>query len=110
MGADRAGRGADAVHRHLQAATAAPPPLAQVFQPFLAFVVLEFQVVPHRQVGDMALVRLLQPQRHVGAMVFGDVQARDFHADVEIGGEYRRTQQGTQGEQHAFMHNDFLNE
>src|SRR5690606_30132500 len=58
MGADRAGRGADAVHRHLQAATAATPPLSHVLQPLLAFVVLELQVVPDSQFGYVVLVRL----------------------------------------------------
>jgi len=107
VAADRTGRAADSVHRHLEAATATAPPFAHVLEPFLAFVVLQLQVVPDGEVGDVALVGLLQPQSHVGAVILGDLQAGDFHIDLQLGCHQRCAEQGER-EQQAFTHDTSL--
>src|SRR5690606_21846927 len=63
MLADWPGRGGQAIDRQLQRAPAAPPPLAHVLQPLLSLTVTQLEVIPDRQVGDVA-VGILDPDRH----------------------------------------------
>ncbi len=78
------GGAADAINRHFQAAAATAPPLAQVLEPLFTFLVLELGVVPHRQIGNVALVRALEPDGDIGAVVLGDIQAGDFHVQLQV--------------------------
>ncbi|KAG1224516.1 hypothetical protein G6F68_020098 [Rhizopus microsporus] len=105
MLADRLGRAAHAVHRDLLVAAAAAPPLAHVLQPLGALVVLLGRVVPDGQVGRHALGGVFDPDRHVGAVVLGHVQARHLDVQADIGRLGRSGDQaGQEGRQEQFAH------
>src|SRR5690606_1972942 len=65
--------------------------------PLVALAVLQLEVVPDREGLDLRSVLALDPERDVGPMIFGDVQARDIDADGGAAGERRRAHQAGDG-------------
>lgn len=105
MRAGRTGGAGDAVDRHLEGAPTLAPPLAQVRQPLgaVAFGGV-LGLIPDGQIGGDLLVRTFQPDRHVRAVIFGDVELGDLDVDVERGGVCRHGEQAAQGDGQGGAH------
>lgn len=102
--AGRTRRAGQAVDRHRELAARAAPPLAHVLEPFGALVVLELEVVPDRDIADEALVGALEPHRNVRAVIFGDVQPRDFDRKLHVRGKRRPCGNASQCHRYRELH------
>src|SRR5690606_10769275 len=74
VGAGGARGAGQAVGGDGERAAGAAPPLAQVLQPLVAFLLRIGDVVPDGQVGGDLLVRPLEPDGDIGLVVLGDVE------------------------------------
>src|SRR5450830_86118 len=67
----RTRRTAHAIDRHMDVTTGTAPPLAQILEPLLAFLVFLLGVVPDCERRRDALIGALKPHRTVRTVIFG---------------------------------------
>src|SRR5690606_15796471 len=90
MLAHRACRAGDSVDRHRQLTAAAAPPLTQVLQPLRAVFFLRIGLIPDGQVRSDALIGILDPDRDIRTVIFGNVDSRNLDANGKLPCRSRR--------------------